>query len=225
MEDWLAALPKEWTTGLGPEVFTIGRCSYETPGRHYHTWEHVLECFAKLRLFSCASPRNVFLALLFHDAVYVPGRPDNEQESAALAAATLESYSTVPAQDVAAVRRMIMATSEHRAADWMDEDVRIVLDIDMSILGAEPARYRRYVQDVRLEFASRLPDLRRYRMGRLRFLQGLGLRARLFATPLGIERWEARARENIRWEAGELRREQGWAERAATSVMLRLGWA
>ena len=91
MEDWLEALPPEWTRGLGPEVFTIGRCSYETPGRQYHTWEHVLECFAHLRAFECAAPRKVFLAILFHDAVYAAGRPDNEAESAALATATLET--------------------------------------------------------------------------------------------------------------------------------------
>ena len=223
MEDWLEALPKEWTTGLGPEVFTIGRCSYETPGRHYHTWEHVRECLEKLRLFSCASPRNVFLAILFHDAVYVAGRQDNEEQSAALAVATLENYSVVPREDVAAVRHMIIATSEHHVSENMDEDSRVLLDIDMSILGAEPARYRRYAEDVQTEFAPLVPETRRYRMGRLRFLQGLAFRAHLFATTLGRERWETAARENIRWEIGELRRHQGWVERAATSLMLRLG--
>ena len=225
MADWLESLPDEWTTGLGPEVFTIGRCSYETPGRCYHTWEHVIECLEHLRLYRCDSPRNVFLAILFHDAVYAAGRPDNEEESAALAVATLEHYSTVPAVDVAKVRRMISATSGHRAEPSDDNDLRVLLDIDMSILGAERARYQRYAGDVRREFASVVRDERRYRMGRLRFLQGLQARQSLFSTPLAFERWEAVARENVRWEIAELRRQQGWAERAATSVMLRLGRA
>src|SRR5687767_8384735 len=196
MGDWLEALPAHWIEGLGPEVFTIGRCSYETPGRCYHTWAHVLECLDKLHFFTCDSPRNVFLAVLFHDAVYAPGRADNEAESAALAVATLERYSSVPAGEVARVRRMILATAEHRADDWADTDLRVLLDIDMSILGAERTRYQRYADDVRREFAGVAPDERRYRFGRLRFLQGLLARPSLFLTSLARERWEASAREN-----------------------------
>ena len=82
---WISTLPPNWVAGCGEALFTAARESYAGPGRHYHTWTHVLDCVAKLRDFTCDSPRAVFLALVFHDAVYVAGRQDNEERSTELA--------------------------------------------------------------------------------------------------------------------------------------------
>ena len=214
MDDWISRLPAQWTAGLGPEVFTLARCSYETPGRHYHSWEHASECLERIARFDCEAPRNVFLALLFHDAVYVPGRHDNEAASAKLARATLENYSIVPPPDIAAIERMILATHGHHAPPGADPDLKAVLDIDMSILGAEPDRYDRYADDVRSEYAPVERRQARYRSQRYAFLEGMLRRRRIFVTEVGFREWEGQARRNIAREMAAIRRCQGWAERA-----------
>src|SRR5258706_16295203 len=82
---WIASLPRDWIAGVDVRALERAHSAYQSPGRHYHTWEHVLACVEHLRSMSCESPRTVFLALLFHDAVYVAGASDNEEQSARLA--------------------------------------------------------------------------------------------------------------------------------------------
>src|SRR5687768_4982614 len=81
---WLASLPTEWTSGCPEPIFLEAREAHRSPGRHYHTWDHVLDCVGKLRTMPCKAPRVALLALVFHDAVYVAGRKDNEAQSANL---------------------------------------------------------------------------------------------------------------------------------------------
>jgi predicted metal-dependent HD superfamily phosphohydrolase len=69
---WIQSLPFEWVQGCPESVFHEAREAYRSPGRHYHTWGHVEDCVEKLRTMPVESPRTVFLALVFHDAVYVP---------------------------------------------------------------------------------------------------------------------------------------------------------
>ena len=76
---WTQSLPFDWIEGCPEQVFYEAREAYRSPGRHYHTWAHVEDCVEKLRAMPVDEPRRVFLALVFHDAVYVPGRKDNER--------------------------------------------------------------------------------------------------------------------------------------------------
>src|SRR5215471_11669866 len=81
--------------------------AYAEPQRHYHNQQHIAECLAE---FDAArqlakQPDAVELALWFHDAVYDPRAPDNEERSAALARECLQ-YSGVP-QLVQAVHGLV----------------------------------------------------------------------------------------------------------------------
>jgi predicted metal-dependent HD superfamily phosphohydrolase len=210
---WVSSLPERWTGGCAPEVFAAAREAYASAGRFYHTWEHVLDCLEKLHSFP-DSGRAVFLALLFHDAVYVPGRQDNEARSAALASDVLRRHASLEPSELQAVERMILATRDHRlAADARDRDVAVALDIDMSILGAPWERYRRYADDVRSEYCPAVTSARGFAAGRMAFLSGLLRPAPIFHTTEGVARWERPARENIARELGELRAGAGVATR------------
>jgi predicted metal-dependent HD superfamily phosphohydrolase len=215
MDDWLRALPPEWFKDCDPRVCEIAKAAYETPGRHYHTWAHVEDCVGKLRQFPCDAPRSIFLALLFHDAIYAAGKRDNEALSAALATSTLEVHSRVPEDERATIHRMIMATQDHHPPEGAHHDLRVVLDIDMSILGAEEAAYRRYAKDVEREWVPSVTTPRRFRIGRIAFLQKVLDSPRIFATEEGMTRWEGNARRNVADEIDRLRARQGWLERAA----------
>ena len=67
------------------------QAAHATPARAYHHWGHALtvaEQVAEVRQrLGWTQPREALLAALYHDAVYVPGRRDNEARSADLALA------------------------------------------------------------------------------------------------------------------------------------------
>jgi len=218
--DWVSSLPAQWTSGCAREVFATARACHASAGRFYHTWDHVLDCVDKLRGFPCDSGRTVFLALLFHDAVYVPGRRDNEAKSAALASSALRQHARLEASELRAVERTILATRDHRLApDKQDSDIAAALDIDMSILGAPWDRYRWYADAVRKEYCPAAASPRRFAAGRMVFLSQLLGAAPIFHTPEGIARWERPARENVERELGALRAGAGVVSRLLARVL------
>ena len=58
-------------------------------GRPYHNWAHIEACLAQFRPEDFEHPAEIRAAILYHDAIYVPGSPTNEADSAALARAEL----------------------------------------------------------------------------------------------------------------------------------------
>jgi predicted metal-dependent HD superfamily phosphohydrolase len=65
--------------------------AYREPHRHYHTLDHVAALLTLLDRYGAevADSDAVTAAILFHDVVYDPARHDNEEASAAWAAARL----------------------------------------------------------------------------------------------------------------------------------------
>ena len=172
---------------------------YREPHRRYHTVAHIEDCLAQVAASTDLGPADRDLleaAIWFHDAIYNPTRHDNEVESARLARERLaiagESESFVDE-----VERLILLTAGHCVEPGDRLGARLV-SIDLSILGAEPERYDAYAVAIREEYAH-VPDAA-YRAGRAavmgRFLES----PRLFADPVWADRYEARARENIRRE-------------------------
>src|SRR5262249_3930427 len=85
-------------TGLNlPEpLWDLLRQLYGTGPRAYHNWTHVLDMIRWFhevaRDVGWQKPREVFLALLFHDAVYVAGAADNEERSARQAREAIQRW-------------------------------------------------------------------------------------------------------------------------------------
>jgi predicted metal-dependent HD superfamily phosphohydrolase len=176
----------------------IGRdllARYAEPQRVFHTAEHLAQVLALLR--DCDADPRLQLAAWFHDAVYVPGRSDNEARSAALADRRLaEAGATRACRD--AVCAAVLATAGH--ASPLPE-VAPLLDADLAILGAAPAEYAAYRQAIRREFASVPAAL--FARGRAAFLRAALARERLYATSWGHARFEAAARRNLAAELAE----------------------
>lgn len=217
LSSWLATFPPEWTAGCKPSVFTRAREAYDTPARAYHNWQHIESCVAQIASFRCDYPRRVFLALVFHDAIYVAGQTDNEANSADLARAVLDAC--VSSAELEAIDRMIRATSNHHAhATSADRDLAVMLDIDLSILGAPRDQYARYANAIHDEFVPTATTDARFRTGRLEFLERTLASPNLFITAEASRRWDAQARANIAWEIGGLKSEQGFVERAVSAL-------
>lgn len=177
------------------------------PDRGYHSWSHPL---ALLALFAevedgLNDPLAVRCAILLHDAIYEPRRPDNEERSAVLARDLLTGV--VPPETLDRTVRLIEATRAHAIPDRLpgDEaaDMAVFLDMDLSILAASQDAFDAYEDGVRHEYRE-VPDAL-FRMGRAAILEGFLARDRLYMSPWGLARFEAPARLNLRRSIDALR--------------------
>ena len=164
---------------------------WSEPHRHYHGLCHLEACLA---LFEdhrdlAERPGEVLAALLFHDAIYDPTRADNEARSADLARAWLTE---VRPDALDRVQAMILATRTHVPEG---ADAALVLDVDLAILGADPARYDGFERAIRAEYAH-VPE-EAYRAGRVAILAAFHARAPIFRTLPFREPLEAVAHANL----------------------------
>jgi predicted metal-dependent HD superfamily phosphohydrolase len=169
------------------------------PERGYHAWSHPKALLALLpevrgRL---NDPLAVECAIILHDAIYDPKRTDNEARSAALAREMLDSV--VDAASVQRAVHLIEATEHHAVPEGVSadeaDDMRIFLDLDLSILGANAADFDRYEAGVRHEYRH-VPDAD-FRLGRAAVLDRFLRREALYLSSWGRERFESQARRNL----------------------------
>ncbi|HEX2616745.1 MAG TPA: hypothetical protein VHL57_04335 [Flavobacteriales bacterium] len=166
-------------------------------GRHYHTLQHLEHLHAALVGVAhlCADRHALVLATAYHDAVYDILRKDNEERSAQLLQKRLQPFGVSPALIDRAVAH-IHATKAHAAST--DPDTDLFTDADLSILGAAPADYDHYTEQVRREYRY-YPDLL-YNPGRRKVLEHFLAMPVIFKTAAFRERLEAQARANLRRE-------------------------
>jgi len=172
---------------------------YAEPHRHYHSLQHLDECLTLLDAHHEAGerPAEVALALWFHDAIYDVHSHDNEAQSAAWAFEALTAAG-VPDEAARRVQALVMAT-QHDAIP-VGRDAALLVDIDLSILGATPLRFAEYERQIRAEYAHAPSPLfeERRRAILSRFLE----RQPIYLTHgLRSER-EAQARTNLRSAVG-----------------------
>lgn len=182
----------------GPILHELRRRHAE-PQRAYHSWQHIeelLALFGEVR-DALRDPKAVLFAILFHDSVYDPRRNDNEDKSAdllrALAGDALEPES------LATALNLITATKGHRLPDELAPeqgfDAGHFLDMDLSILGASPARFDEYERQIREEYAH-VPD-EAFRAGRSAILRGFLERGELYFSDWGRNRFGESAVRNV----------------------------
>ncbi|MEQ1776284.1 MAG: N-methyl-D-aspartate receptor NMDAR2C subunit [Burkholderiales bacterium] len=167
---------------------------YAEPHRHYHTAQHIGECLSHFdgAHSLCERPGEVELALWFHDAIYDPRAKDNEALSAQWALRVMrEAGLAVEAQD--GVHALIMATRHDALPD--SQDTKVLVDIDLSILGADASRFDEYENQVRAEYGW-VPTFL-FRRKRKEILENFLARASIYATPHFRNQLEKKARDNL----------------------------
>jgi len=165
---------------------------YAEPHRRYHTWSHIGACFDAIERISDDRSQEVALALFYHDAIYEPLSKDNEERSAALLVAEGERVVLDPIV-LRKAYAMILATKHD--ADPETEQACIVVDADLSILGAEDVIFDRYEDAIRQEYAL-VPDAA-FAAGRVKVMQQFFRRDEIFVTEKARDLWEGKARANI----------------------------
>ncbi len=194
----LARLESLWRRlGLGGDARAVYRFLLErhiVPERYYHTLGHVAGCLRELDAArsQAQDADAIEAAIWFHDAVYVPGKPDNESRSAAMAEETLAGAG-MDAARLRCVRGLVLATRHTQPPESADE--RLIADIDLAVFGQPPWEYLEYEQAVRDEYGALTEQ--DFSRGRFRFLQGILQRPAIYHTPDFRERYEAQARRNL----------------------------
>ncbi len=162
--------------------------------RYYHNWQHIEECLALFDYYQhlAVDPDELYFAILYHDCVYISGCNENEALSATVAERDLRHHSV----NVHLVSKLIQSTAF--GADLILPDMKLMHDIDYAILAAPRCRYQQYAQAIRLENAQFTDS--DYRNGRSAFLQKQLDSKRLFQTAAFHNRFDEKARSNIKNE-------------------------
>lgn len=192
---------------LPTTMLSMLEAAYATPPRAYHDFHHVQEVLRHFAEVSAGpgwtQPMEVYLAALYHDAIYEAGRKDNESRSAGLAMAQIGQWLPEAGIDTLRVAELINLTARHgqfSPGDFADDgfslDACHFLDCDMAILGAEPAVFDAYDRGIEEEYRGQVPGFL-FRLNRKRFLKGLLARERIFLSDFFHQRYDAAARKNL----------------------------
>lgn len=230
---WVRTCVAAGATAPVPEIERVGEhllARWSGGDRHYHNTRHLADVLARVDELAeeAHEPDLVRLAAWYHGAVFDAAESasfahrggEDERASAALARLELGELG-LPERAVERVADLITALARHTPLAG-DPDCAVLCDADLSMLAAEPQRYRAYLTALRAEYAH-IPaeDFVRARIAILKRLQE---RPRLFASPLGHS-WEVQARQNVDAELQRLEKEltqletsSPWVEAAGPSV-------
>lgn len=169
---------------------------YQEPHRHYHNLEHIrssLTCLDQLG----RSEDLIEGAIWFHDVIYDPSRTDNESESTIFFESSTTPWLEHAVRDE--IIRLILATDPRTSRKGKRlED--LMVDIDLAVLGSEPASYERYRDAIRQEYGH-VPEAD-FRRGRAAILEGI-LAEKIYRSP-EFQHLEGLARQNLATELAEL---------------------
>lgn len=178
-----------------PDAMVVLQALYTNPSRRYHNQYHLefmFRDFENLFPVEFNGDHRIHAAILFHDAIYIPGSASNEERSVALAQAMLDPWSST-------LDQLIMATKNHGLSYRRDEN--IICDLDLMGLAQDSEGYKNRAACIRMEHRAFTDD--QWVGGRLDFLTDMLNRLRIYATPECAE-FESKARENIAAEGVEL---------------------
>ncbi|MFB9990642.1 phosphohydrolase [Deinococcus oregonensis] len=150
---------------------------YAEAHRAYHNAEHVRAVLHALGSRQVLTP-TVALAVWGHDLIYDPRRHDNEQQSADVFDGWLAEQGA-RADLRAEIHALILAT--RHAAPAATHTEALLIDADLSILGAEAEAFAAYNAAIRREY-QHVPGVL-YRIGRKKILRGFLERDQIFTTP------------------------------------------
>lgn len=183
------------------DVFELIAQRYGEPHRFYHGIHHVESLLKLLHDDFPALAKDraaVELALWFHDIVYDPRAHDNEEKSAALMSSVIGK--AIPPELERKVVGFILATKHDRPP--ADPDAQLVVDIDLSTLGASPEDFQRYSESIRKEYFW-VPE-EEYRQGRKATLERFLAQSPLYHHLPVRRRFEGRAKRNLTEALAEL---------------------
>lgn len=202
----MQSLKKIWTelchiysdnTSLIAEYWNEISEAYTNSSRHYHSISHVdnMISLAFQYQHEIIDFDTLLFSIFYHDIVYDASKKDNEERSGDIAKERLIQLK-VSDHSYELTYSQILATKSHITS--ANPDTNLLLDIDLSVLGADWDTYLNYANGVRKEYHI-YPDLL-YKPGRRKVLNHFLEMTNIYKTELLKNRFEANARVNLRKE-------------------------
>lgn len=176
---------------------------YSAKNRHYHSMRHIYNmcCLWENNKQKLNNPRAIFLAIIYHDIIYVSSRNNNEEKSAAYFFKNVNRFLALDFNTVNKIMQAILATKHNKSSEeiWKkDSDIQYLLDFDLSILGTDDSsEYEWYREGVRKEYRI-YPNIV-YKPGRKKVLESFLERESIFLTS-DFKKLENSARKNLKEE-------------------------
>lgn len=191
---WLLFWRRVGAEGKPEVVFEKLVALYAEQHRAYHTLAHITHCldeFEEVRHLA-EHPNEVEMALWFHDAIYDTESQDSEERSAQLALKTANEMG-LPETFGNRVHALIVATKHSEPPT--ETDTKILIDIDLSILGRGEAEFDEYEANVRREYHW-VPE-EEFKSRRAAILRSFMERQTIYSTDFFRQKYEQRARRNL----------------------------
>lgn len=193
MDLWQSCSLPSGHDGHGGDVWSNLDALYAAENRHYHTIDHIVFClheFDRIRQ-PLESPEALELSIWFHDAIYDPQSKTNEQDSLNLFLQA--AMGELKPEIIDEVGPMIMATLHTEEPHTLDE--RYMCDIDLSSFAIP---WDAFIHDSNaLREENRHQSDGEFYTKKLKFLNGLLSRPRIYFTDDFFTRYETLARRNI----------------------------
>lgn len=193
----------ERVAGMQPQKGSFNKLisAYSEPHRHYHTLAHIEQCLKEFEAvrYLCEAPDEVELALWLHDLVYDPHASDNEEKSA-LAAQEFLIELKCPERTARSVTELILITKHTKSP--LTQDAKVIVDIDLLILGQPAGLFDFYEKGIRVEYAWVPEDT--YRTERAKVLRGFLDKSSIYYTDRFEVLYGSQARENLTRALGAL---------------------
>jgi len=181
---------------------------YSIPKRAYHNWEgHIARGYIDLKevinLGLAEHPNRLKYSWDLHDCKYYPERHNNEEQSAAYAYRfALDRGLSV--EFAGESKKLIVITKHIEVPKTIDE--KIMVDIDLAVLGYPFPEFNQYRKDIREEYSFVSPPL--YKEGRIALLQRFLGKKPLYQTDYFRNKYEAKARDNLKRAIEDLKKEK-----------------
>jgi pantetheine-phosphate adenylyltransferase len=146
---------------------------YDEHHRYYHNFNHLQEVLIELRNKQVVDDDELFLAAVFHDAVYDSRKQDNEEQSALLFKEEAKNAS-YPQDKTEVIAQLILDTKYHQPTT---EKSKLLIDADLNIFNASTARLIEYEKQILKEYQH--VDFLVYREKRIEVLQKFNTNHRL----------------------------------------------
>lgn len=174
---------------------------YTEPHRFYHNTTHIGNCLTELDSARdlAKQPDLVEFSIWYHDIIYSIEGADNEGQSAKFAYEVCSSAG-LPKGFCDKVEKLILATKHDVIPNGFD--ARIILDVDMSILGKPSKEFDEYERKIRQEYE---PVIKRvsekdFQFERLKVLSSFLNRAmdhELYLTDFFRDKYEKQSIKNL----------------------------
>ena len=188
--------------GSAEKEFDRLKTMYSEPHRFYHNMNHLESCLTELSSVQelVQQPDLVEFAIWYHDVIYDTKAKDNEEQSAQLAYAVCLD-AKLPHDFANATKDLILATKHDAVPQGID--ARLLIDVDLSILGKPTLEFDEYEQNIRREYSWVPED--QFRQGRSQILQMFLDRDSIYLTDFFKGKYESQARENLQRSIDALR--------------------